>query len=39
MAALRAAGRTSLVDSAVEQLREQLAGGEWSVGDRIPTEH
>ncbi|MFH9957167.1 FadR/GntR family transcriptional regulator [Streptomyces roseolus] len=39
MAALRAAGRTSLVDSAVEQLRAQLAEGEWSVGDRIPTEH
>lgn len=37
--ALKAAGRTSLVDSVVEQLREQLAEGEWGVGDRIPTEH
>ncbi|MFJ3905116.1 FadR/GntR family transcriptional regulator [Streptomyces sp. NPDC090025] len=36
---LRAAGRTSLVDSVVEQLRAQLADGEWAVGDRIPTEH
>ncbi|MEU8524891.1 MULTISPECIES: FadR/GntR family transcriptional regulator [Streptomyces] len=37
--ALKAAGRVSLVDSVVEQLRAQLAGGEWAVGDRIPTEH
>ncbi|MGW7413236.1 FadR/GntR family transcriptional regulator [Streptomyces sp. NPDC054863] len=37
--ALQAAGRKSLVDSVVEQLRDQLADGEWSVGDRIPTEH
>ncbi|MEU8891086.1 FadR/GntR family transcriptional regulator [Streptomyces sp. NPDC048442] len=37
--ALQAAGRKSLVDSIVEQLRDQLADGEWSVGDRIPTEH
>ncbi|MFC8506332.1 FadR/GntR family transcriptional regulator [Streptomyces sp. NPDC057411] len=37
--ALKAAGRISLVDSAVEQLRAQLAEGEWAVGDRIPTEH
>ncbi|MFV0128955.1 FadR/GntR family transcriptional regulator [Streptomyces sp. HMX112] len=37
--ALRAAGRTSLVDTVVEQLRGQLADGEWAVGDRIPTEH
>ncbi|WP_406138216.1 FadR/GntR family transcriptional regulator [Streptomyces sp. NBC_01089] len=37
--ALRAAGRHSLVDTVVQQLRDQLAGGEWSVGDRIPTEH
>ncbi|MEU6943940.1 GntR family transcriptional regulator [Streptomyces sp. NPDC046316] len=37
--ALKAAGRTSLVDSVVEQLREQLVQGEWAVGDRIPTEH
>ncbi|MFI8824157.1 FadR/GntR family transcriptional regulator [Streptomyces sp. NPDC053431] len=37
--ALKTAGRTSLVDSVVEQLRSQLADGEWAVGDRIPTEH
>ncbi|MFG3347827.1 FadR/GntR family transcriptional regulator [Streptomyces sp. NPDC048018] len=37
--ALKAAGRTSLVDSVVAQLRAQLADGEWAVGDRIPTEH
>ncbi|MER5883822.1 GntR family transcriptional regulator [Streptomyces sp. NPDC001941] len=37
--ALSAAGRTSLVDAVVEQLRAQLADGEWAVGDRIPTEH
>ncbi|MEU4892264.1 FadR/GntR family transcriptional regulator [Streptomyces sp. NPDC044780] len=37
--ALRAAGRQSLVDTVVEQLRAQLAEGEWKVGDRVPTEH
>ncbi|MER7109147.1 FadR/GntR family transcriptional regulator [Streptomyces sp. NPDC000229] len=37
--ALKAAGRTSLVDAVVEQLRAQLTDGEWAVGDRIPTEH
>ncbi|MFE6102984.1 FadR/GntR family transcriptional regulator [Streptomyces laurentii] len=37
--ALKAAGRTSLVDSVVGQLRAQLTDGEWAVGDRIPTEH
>ncbi|KOG28161.1 FCD domain-containing protein [Streptomyces wedmorensis] len=37
--ALKAAGRTSLVDSVVDQLRTQLTDGEWTVGDRIPTEH
>ncbi|MCK8676368.1 FadR/GntR family transcriptional regulator [Streptomyces lichenis] len=37
--ALRAAGRMSLVDTVVEQLRAQLADGAWAVGDRIPTEH
>ncbi|AXI78701.1 FadR/GntR family transcriptional regulator [Peterkaempfera bronchialis] len=36
---LHAAGRRSLVDAAIEQLREQLASGAWQVGDRIPTEH
>lgn len=37
--ALRAAGRQSLVDTVVEQLRAQVAAGEWKVGERIPTEH
>ncbi|MEV4440370.1 FCD domain-containing protein [Streptomyces sp. NPDC049577] len=37
--ALRAAGRQSLVDVVVEQLRTQVAAGEWRVGERIPTEH
>ncbi|MGW0736306.1 FadR/GntR family transcriptional regulator [Streptomyces sp. NPDC002851] len=37
--ALQAAGRRSLVDTVVDQLRAQLTGGEWAVGDRIPTEH
>ncbi|WP_019547762.1 FadR/GntR family transcriptional regulator [Streptomyces sulphureus] len=36
---LRAAGRQSLVDTVVAQLRDQLADGEWEVGERIPTEH
>ncbi|GAA2486578.1 FadR/GntR family transcriptional regulator [Streptomyces gobitricini] len=36
---LKAAGRTSLVDAVVDQLRDQLTHGEWTVGDRIPTEH
>ena len=37
--ALQAAGRQSLVDTVVVELREQLAAGEWPVGERIPTEH
>ncbi|GAA2931173.1 hypothetical protein GCM10020221_28730 [Streptomyces thioluteus] len=37
--ALRAAGRQSLVDTVVDQLRTQVAAGEWRVGERIPTEH
>ncbi|MEV0275167.1 FadR/GntR family transcriptional regulator [Streptomyces sp. NPDC050610] len=37
--ALQAAGRQSLVDTVVDQLRAQLAAGEWRVGERIPTEH
>lgn len=36
---LHAAGRRSLVDVAIEQLRAQLAAGSWAVGERIPTEH
>ncbi|RAJ38695.1 DNA-binding FadR family transcriptional regulator [Kitasatospora sp. SolWspMP-SS2h] len=39
MEGLQAAGRRSLVDAAIEQLREQLASGVWPVGARIPTEH
>ncbi|NLU69630.1 FadR/GntR family transcriptional regulator [Streptomyces sp. HNM0574] len=37
--ALRAAGRQSLVDTVVAELREHLTSGEWAVGERIPTEH
>lgn len=37
--ALQAAGRQSLVDTVVGELRAQLAAGEWPVGERIPTEH
>ncbi|WP_431980648.1 FadR/GntR family transcriptional regulator [Streptomyces qinglanensis] len=37
--ALRAAGRQSLVDTVVAELRAQLAAGEWPVGERIPTEY
>ncbi len=36
---LRAAGRKSLVDTVVEQLRAQVADGTWRVGDRVATEH
>ncbi len=37
--ALQAAGRQSLVDTVVGELRAQLTAGEWPVGERIPTEH
>lgn len=37
--ALRVAGRQSLVDTVVDELRAQLADGHWRVGERIPTEH
>ncbi|GLU45817.1 FadR/GntR family transcriptional regulator [Nocardiopsis ansamitocini] len=30
--------RTGLVDQVITQLRTQIDSGEWSVGDRIPTE-
>lgn len=30
--------RTGLVDQVITQLKEQIDSGEWSVGDRIPTE-
>ncbi|MEV8098281.1 FadR/GntR family transcriptional regulator [Kitasatospora sp. NPDC085879] len=36
---LHAAGRRSLVDETIEQLRDQLGSGVWQVGERIPTEH
>ncbi|MFF7453581.1 FadR/GntR family transcriptional regulator [Kitasatospora sp. NPDC008115] len=36
---LQTAGRRSLVDTAIDQLREQLSAGVWPVGSRIPTEH
>lgn len=36
---LQAAGRRSLVDTAIEQLRAQVVGGTWPVGSQIPTEH
>ncbi|WP_030885789.1 FadR/GntR family transcriptional regulator [Streptomyces sp. NRRL F-5053] len=36
---LKAAGRQSLVDTVVDELRAQLTAGEWPVGERIPTEH
>ncbi|MGK4582258.1 FadR/GntR family transcriptional regulator [Kitasatospora sp. HPMI-4] len=36
---LQAAGRRSLVDATIEQLREQLSAGSWPVGGKIPTEH
>ena len=37
--ALQVAGRQSLVDTVVAELRAQLTAGEWPVGERIPTEH
>lgn len=30
--------RRSLVDTAVDQLKQQVTGGEWAVGTRIPSE-
>ncbi|PRX98713.1 FadR/GntR family transcriptional regulator [Allonocardiopsis opalescens] len=35
---LESAQRTGLVEQVIAQLREQIARGEWAVGDRIPTE-
>jgi DNA-binding FadR family transcriptional regulator len=35
---LRSAARTPLVDQVIEQLRDQIASGEWPVGSRIPPE-
>ena len=36
--ALRTARRTGLIDQVIEQLREQITGGVWTIGSRIPTE-
>jgi len=36
--ALRAARRTGLIDQVIEQLRDQVVGGTWAIGARIPTE-
>ncbi len=36
--ALRAARRTGLIDQVIEQLRDQITGGAWAIGSRIPTE-
>jgi len=35
---LQAAGRRSLVDDAIDQLRTELTAGTWPVGTRIPSE-
>ncbi|MQA94734.1 MAG: GntR family transcriptional regulator [Streptosporangiales bacterium] len=35
---LQSARRSGLVDEIINQLRDQIASGEWTVGDRIPTE-
>lgn len=36
--AIRTARRSGLIDQVIEQLREQITTGQWSVGSRIPTE-
>ena len=35
---LRTTRRSSLVDQVIEQLRTEIAGGGWPVGEKIPTE-
>nr|WP_055502930.1 FadR/GntR family transcriptional regulator [Nonomuraea pusilla] len=35
---MRHVGRTSLVDSAIRELRQEIASGVWPVGTKIPTE-
>ncbi|WP_088285798.1 FadR/GntR family transcriptional regulator [Kineosporia sp. A_224] len=35
---LRAARRTGLIDQVIDQLRDQITGGTWAIGARIPTE-
>ena len=36
--ALQSTRKSALVDQVIEQLRGQIAAGEWPVGSRIPTE-
>src|SRR6187549_2722563 len=36
--ALRAARRAGLIEQVIDQLREQILAGTWSIGSRIPTE-
>ncbi|WP_204315144.1 FadR/GntR family transcriptional regulator, partial [Klebsiella pneumoniae] len=35
---MQPATRTNLTDSATENLRAEIVGGRWPVGDRIPNE-
>ena len=35
---LRAARRSGLIDQVIDQLRDQITGGAWAIGGRIPTE-
>lgn len=35
---LRTARRASLIDQVIDQLRDQITAGTWSIGARIPTE-
>lgn len=35
---MRNAGRSSLVEAAIAELRGEIAAGRWNVGERIPTE-
>jgi DNA-binding FadR family transcriptional regulator len=35
---MRNVARTSLVDTAIEELREEIASGAWPVGTKIPSE-
>jgi DNA-binding FadR family transcriptional regulator len=36
--ALRTARRAGLIDQVINQLRDQITGGAWAIGSRIPTE-
>src|SRR5688500_5724875 len=35
---MRNVARTSLVDAAIQQLRDQITGGAWPVGTKLPSE-